>query len=248
MSETRDGLDLWFRRLTRRTELDAADRQRVLELPGRTDRVRANRDFVRLGERVDAACLIVEGIAARFGQTSDGRRQLTALHIAGDAADLHSAVLPNSGSALAALSDVTLYRIPHAAIHEAVRASPALARAMWRDCTVDAAIAAEWLLNNGQRDARTRLAHLLCELALRFEAVGGARDHFTLDMSQMHLGDALGLTSVHVNRMLRELREAGLLAISGRQIDILDWGGLAKVADFDAHYLHLSREHPDIGA
>lgn len=247
MAGVYNGLDVWLRRLERRTPLSSEDRRRVLALPGRSERIRANRDFVRLGERVSEICLIVRGIAARFGQTRDGRRQLTALHIAGDAADLHSAVLPNAGSALSALSDVVIYRIPHPAIHEAVRASPALARAMWRDCTVDASIAAEWLVNNGQRDGRTRLAHLICELAMRFAAVGANRDRFMLDLSQAHLGDALGLTSVHVNRMLRELREAGLVAGVGRHIEIPDWDRLASAADFDPRYLHLHREHPDVG-
>ncbi len=247
MSDPQVGLTLWLRRLMRRTELDADDQRRVLALPGRVERVRTNHDFVRLNQRVDECCLIVSGIAARFGQTRNGLRQLSALHVAGDCADLHSAVLPNSGSALSAVSDVVLYRMPHPAVHEIVRGSTALARAMWRDCTVDAAIAAEWLLNNGRRDARTRLAHLICELAMRIEAVGGDRHRFTLEMSQMHFGDALGLTSVHVNRMMRELREARLLIVNGREFEICDWTALADAGDFDPYYLHLTREHPETG-
>ena len=248
MNDPQVGLTLWLRRLSQRTELSADDQRRVLSLPGRIERIRTNHDFVRLGQRVEESCLVVSGIAARFGQARDGQRQLTALHIAGDCADLHSAVLPNSGSALSAVSDIVIYRMPHPAIHEIVRASPALARAMWRDCTVDASIAAEWLLNNGRRDARSRLAHLICELAMRMEAVGaGTRHKFTLEMSQMHLGDALGLTSVHVNRMMRELREAGLLVVTGRDFEVLDWTKLADTGDFDPRYLHLSQEHPDTG-
>lgn len=244
MIDPQTGLTLWLRRLMRRTELDADEQRRILALPGHVERVRTNHDFVRLGQRVEASCLVISGIAARFGQTREGLRQLSAVHIAGDCADLHSAVLPNSESALSAISDVVIYRIPHPAVHDLVRASPALGRALWRDCTVDAAIAAEWLLNNGRRDARTRLAHLICELAVRIEAVGGSRHSFTLEMSQMHFGDALGLTSVHVNRMMRELREMKLLTVTGRDFEILDWARLADTGDFNPQYLHLAQEHP----
>lgn len=247
MNSPAHGLELWLRRLALRTSLDAADRRMVLDLPGRVERVRPNHDFVRLGERNGECCLIVEGIAGRFGQTREGLRQLTALHIPGDMADLHSAVLPQAASALSAISEVVVYRVPHAAMHGAVQRSDRLARAVWRDCTVDAAILGEWLTNNGRRNARARLAHLICEMALRFEAIGADRCAFTFDISQVHLADALSLTSVHVNRTLRELREQGLLMLQGRDVRIHDWDALAQAGDFDPHYLHLQREHPDTG-
>ena len=247
MNDRATGLQLWLRRLTMRTRLDEADRQLVLDLPGRLERVRINHDFVRLGERISECCLIVDGIAGRFGQTREGLRQLTALHIPGDMADLHSAVLPEASSALSAISDVTIMRVPHPAVHTAIRQSTALARAVWRDCTVDTALMAEWLVNNGRRNARARLAHLICEMALRFEAIGGTRNRFVLDMSQVHLADALSLTSVHINRTLRELRESGLMSIQGRDVQIDDWNALCAAGDFDAGYLHLKQEHPDTG-
>lgn len=247
MDDHAKGLQLWLRRLTMRTRLNDTDRRMVLDLPGRLERVRINHDFVRLGERMEECCLIVSGIAGRFGQTREGQRQLTALHIAGDMADLHSAVLPNSSSALSAISDVTILKVPHPAIHGAIRRSPALARGVWRDCTVDAAIMAEWLLNNGRRNARARLAHLICEMALRYEAIGGDRHRFIFDISQVNMADALSLTSVHVNRTLRELREEGLMTIQGRDVAIADWTALCAAGDFDPGYLHLTQEHPDIG-
>lgn len=241
------GLGLWLQRLRLRTNLSAADEAIVMSLPGRLDRIRINHDFVRLGERIESACLIVDGTAARFGQTKEGARQLSAIHVPGDMADLHSAVLPHAASALSALSNVVVYRVPHAALHEAVRASPALARAFWRDCVVDAAIAVEWLLNNGRREARARVAHLICELALRYADVGQQRDRFTLGMTQMHLADACSLTAVHVNRMLGELRRLGVVSITGQNVEIKDFGRLATIGDFDEGYLHRQKEHPDIG-
>ena len=241
------GLDRWSARLTMRSELAGADLDMVMALPGRLEHVRVNHDFVRLGERIECACLIVEGTAARFGQTKEGARQLSAIHVPGDMADLHSAVLPQSATALSALSNVVIYRVPHSSIHEAARASPALARAFWRDCVVDAAIAAEWLLNNGRRDALARLAHLLCEMALRYADVGASRDTFTLGMNQSHLADACSLTPVHVNRMLAQLRRDQILTIRGQEVEIHDFGKLAAIGDFDDGYLHRTREHPDTG-
>lgn len=246
-TDARTALARWLRRLMLRSELSERDAELVLSLPGTFRSTAAGRDFVRLGERVAASCIISRGLAARFGQNRDGLRQLTAVHLPGDAADLHSAVLPESESALTALSDVTIYQVPHEAVHQAAQASPALARAFWRDCTVDASIAGEWLLSLGRRDASSRLAHLFCEMALRSGVAGAGQDRFELPMTQEQLGDALGLTAVHVNRMLRLLREAGIAAKVGTTVEILDWARLAEVGDFDDAYLHLRRERPATG-
>lgn len=247
MDQPRAITEVWLQRLFRRTDLSSGDMATIRELPGRIDHIEANRDFVKLGERVTAACLVVDGLAARFGQTVEGERQLTALHIPGDCADLHSAVLPNPECALSAVTDSTIYRIPHEYLHRAAQSSPAIARAFWRDCTVDASIAGEWMLNNGRRDARARLAHLICELAVRYANCGADRDRFALPMTQIHMGDALSLTPVHVNRMLRRLREDGLVTIRAGVVEIADWNGLARAGEFSDRYLHLTRENPDTG-
>lgn len=227
-------------RLASRSVLTEEERQAVLDLPSHAEQVRANRDFVPLGERVDHACLVVAGIVGRFDQSSDGLRQITAMHIPGDMCDLHSVVQPFSSSALQALSIATILRVPHSAIRAATARYPALAEAFWRDCMVDSAILSEWVVNVGRRDAKTRIAHLLCELAVRLHASGGADDFvFDLPLTQMQLSEATAMTAVHVNRTLQSLKADGLLEWHQRVIRIPRWKELKQRAEFDSAYLHL---------
>ncbi|WP_332788925.1 Crp/Fnr family transcriptional regulator [Sphingomonas sp. GB1N7] len=179
-------------------------------------------------------------MAGRFGQARSGERLTTAIHISGDMADLHSAVLPTAASALQSMGETVIYRIPHRAIMEASERYPALAQAFWRDCTVDAAILSQWSLTNARQTAIGRIAHLLAELSVRF-GVGRGRDdmEFEFPLTQIQFGDATNLTAVHVNRMLRHLREAGIAAIKDRRVRVLDWKRLCAAADFDPTYLHL---------
>jgi len=240
MPDLEQALTLWLDRLTLRSVLNAEEQQALLALPGELVSIAANRDFVRLGEHVDRACLIVSGLAGRFGQTRNGERLITALHIPGDMADLHSVPLPNAATALNALTDTVIYRVPHRDLHALGRRFPMLAEAFWRDCMVDAAILSEWAVRNGRLPARARIAHLICELSRRV-AVGTSADgaRFPWPLSQIQLADVTGLTSVHANRMLRELREEGAAHIWGRQVEILDWKRLCAIGEFDDQYLQL---------
>lgn len=220
--------------------LDADEQQAILDLPVRPSQVRANIDIVRLGETVDHACLVVAGLVGRFEQTSEGQRQITSLHVAGDMIDLHSVVVPKSSSALQALCTTTVLRVPHLALRELAERFSAVGYAFWRECSVDAAILSQWVANVGRRDAQSRLAHLLCELAVLMEQAGlGSRSAFTLEATQTHLADALGLTPVHVNRTLQALKQAEVVRVEGRTVHIEDWDALASLGDFDAGYLHL---------
>jgi CRP-like cAMP-binding protein len=232
-------------RLTSRSRLNETEQNAILGLPTRAAQVGTNRDFVRLGERVDHACIVVEGIVGRFGQTSEGARQITALYIAGDAADLNSVVVPKDRSALQALSTTTILRIPHKELRTVAACYPAVAEAFWRDCSVDAAIAWQWVVNVGRRDSRTRIAHLLCEMAVRdgAEAAGGELS-YRFPLTQAHLADATGLTAVHVNRTLKSLAAEGFVIVSDRRVRILDWDRLVSLGDFDAGYLQADYE-PD---
>ncbi|WP_345166944.1 Crp/Fnr family transcriptional regulator [Sphingomonas daechungensis] len=227
-------------RLTNRSVLSEDERNAVLNLPGYAEQVRSNHDFVKLGERVDHSCLIVAGVVGRFDQDSQGNRQIIALHIPGDMADLHSAVQPEVTSALQALSTTTIVRIPHSAILSAARTYPTLGEALWRDCMADSAILAEWVFNVGRRDAKKRIAHLICEIAVRVGAApANGMIMFPFPLTQTHVGDAAALTPVHVNRTVQALRREGLVDI-GKNVKINDWGGLVAAADFDDRYLHLS--------
>jgi CRP-like cAMP-binding protein len=227
-------------RLMKRSALNEAQQDAILTLPGRIEQVDANRDFVRLGERTEHACLIIAGIAAKFGQTFDGRRQITAIHLRGDMADLHSVVAPKATSALQALSAATVMYVPHTALRDVAARHQALAEAFWRDCVADASIASEWILNLAVRQAQTRTAHLFCELAARYGVVGNGRSiSFPFPVTQERLGEALGLTSVHVNRTVKALRDAEIMDVRHRRVDIPYWEHARRYATFNPDYLQL---------
>ena len=233
-------LQLFLNRLTRRSRLTAEEAAAILNLPTKASQVATNRDFVRVGDEVDHACLVVEGLVGRFGQNADGGRQITSLHIPGDMADLHSVVQPCAASALQALTTTTILRVPHIALRAVAARYPAVAEALWRDCMVDAAILSEWVVNVGRRDSRARAAHLLCEMAVRYEEIGFVRgEEFPFPATQTHIADALGLTPVHVNRTLMHLRGEGLIELGRTTVLIRDWDELARLGDFDPRYLEL---------
>jgi len=227
-------------KLANHSALGEAERQAILGLPVTILKVQSNRDFVRLGDRADHAHLVADGLIGRFGENGEGQRQIMAVHIPGDIADLHSVVVPAAGRALQALTSSTILRIPHSALREAARAYPAIAEALWRECALDAAILAEWVLNVGRRQARARAAHLLCEMAFRYRAAkakGGFS--FVFPVTQNHLADILALTPVHVNRTLKILRTDGLAAFDRGNVDISDWSALVEAGEFDPAYLEL---------
>lgn len=230
-------LQAFLDRLTTRSVLSEEEQQAILNLPTRAGQVEANRDFVRIGETVDHCCLIVEGLMGRFGQTDEGTRQITAIHVPGDVADLHSVVRPIGTSAIQALCTTTVLRISHGELRKVAARFPAVAEAFWRDCMVDAAVLSQWVVNVGRRDARSRVAHLLCEMAVRTGDDRTPSLTYSFPMTQIHLADATGITSVHVNRMLKTLREEGLVSVRARVVEILDWNRLAKLGEFDDDYL-----------
>lgn len=235
-----DRLDLerFLDRLLSRSILTDAEQEAILDLPAHLAEIKANRDFVGLRETVDHASLVVDGMIGRFDQNRNGLRQITAIHLPGDMANLHSVVQPQATSALQALSITTILRVPHAAIRTATAEFPAIAEALWRDCMVDAAVLSQWIINVGRRDAQSRIAHLLCEIATRLRAptVSGSFT-FRFGVTQFQLADAAGLTSVHVNRVLRGLREQGLVDVRKTEVRVLDWAGLVAVGEFNKNYL-----------
>lgn len=230
-------LQLFLDRLTTRSVLSREERRAILQLPVWTGQIAANHDFVRVGERVDHCALIVHGMMGRFGQTADGHRQITALHVPGDMADLHSVIRPIGTSAIQAISTTTVLRISHADLRRVAARFPAVAEAFWRDCMVDAAVLSQWVVNVGRRDAQTRMSHLLCEMAVRSGDDRTPLLRYLFPLTQAHLADATGLTSVHVNRTLKTLREDGLVIVRAREVQILDWERLAERGEFDAAYL-----------
>jgi CRP-like cAMP-binding protein len=231
-------IQFFLARLTSHSRLNKAEQGALLELPTQVMLVEGNKDFVRLGETVRDLSVLVDGVVARFGQNADGERQITALFIAGDAPDLHLVVVPRDTAPLQALSNSTILRIPHAALRGVAARYPAVAEAFWRHCSIDAATTARWVVNLGRQDAPTRLAHLLCEMAVRCDAVTAGKEiTFPFPLTQNHLADATGLTVVHINRTLKALASEGLLHLSQRTARIPDWQKLARRGDFNEGYL-----------
>jgi len=233
-------IGLFLKRLLIRSALTADEQKAILSLTGDKQRFAAHADIVNPGDTVDSACLVAKGLIARYDQMLDGHRQITSFYIAGDMCDLHSVVAPKASWSISAISAVTIIRVPHRQLSERCLRYPAIAMAFWRDGTVDASIFAKWVGNLGRKNARARIAHVMCELGMRIEAAGlGTRTSFELPITQERLGEATGLTTVHVNRTLQEIRGEGLLSFRNGQAEIHNWNALAEAAEFDPAFLML---------
>lgn len=216
----------------------------VLALPYSIRRLEPGQMMVWEGEKPTHSIVLLSGYAYRQKVAGNGGRQILSIHMAGDAVDLHNALLGTADHNVQALTPVEAAFVPVDAIRALAFAMPSVGMAMWYDTLVDGSIFREWTLNIGRRDARTRVAHLLCEFAVRLMSVGlGKPSHYELPMTQEQLADATGLTSVHVNRTLKGLERDGLIKRSHRAITIDSWQDLARAGDFEPGYLHLDREH-----
>jgi CRP-like cAMP-binding protein len=236
-------LSRFLDRLLRHSTLSNDERKAILDLPGHVSQVQARYDVVSPGEVVDHACLVVKGLAGRFDQMTDGRRQTTALHIAGDMCDLHSVVQPRPSWSITALTTTTILHVPHRNLRDLVRIHPGIGLAFWRDTAADASILSKWLGNFGRKDAQSRVAHLFCEMAVRMEAANlGTRTSYQLPMTQEQLSDATGMTAVHVNRTLQMLRATGTMSFAHGLVEVSDWEGLKRLADFTEDYLLMSAD------
>lgn len=231
-------LQPFVNRLASRSVLTEEEQRALLGLGGRLKNVASHIDFVCEGQRVDHASLVVSGLVGRFGQNRDGVRQITCLHIPGDMADLPSVVVPKACWGLAALTDTTILEISHSDLRRVAAEHPGLAEAFLRDCAADGSILAAWVVNIGRRGAVARLAHLFCEMAVRCERAGqGHKRCFDLPLTQSDLGDATGLTAVHVNRTLRELRSRTLISTQAAKVIIYDWERLVTTGGFDDAFM-----------
>jgi CRP-like cAMP-binding protein len=200
----------------------------------------AGRVIVHSGEDLHFSTLLVEGMICRYKDLSDGQRQITHIHVPGDFADLHGFTLRRLDHSVQSLSPCVIARAPHERLREITETLPHLTRMLWFSTNVDACIHREWEVSLGRRSAIERAAHLFCELHVRLNIVGLAEpDSFALPISQAELAECLGLTPVHVNRVLRELRERGQAEFRGGRVTITDAEALKQLAEFDPAYLYL---------
>jgi CRP-like cAMP-binding protein len=231
------------KKLLWRGKLSEVERAALDDMIARVREFGAGEDLVREGEKPTSSILLLDGFAARYSLLDDGRRQIVALHVAGDFVDLHSFILKTMDHNVGALTRCRIAVVPHEFLQGITERLPHLTRLLWLTTLIDAAMHREWIVGMGRRSAFEHLAHLLCELYSRLEVMGlvdGAS--FNLPLTQADLGDALGLSLVHVNRTVRELRQSGLVTWRATRLTIKDWTGLAKLAQFDPTYLHLNRE------
>jgi CRP-like cAMP-binding protein len=220
--------------------LSDEEKQVLLSAIGSSRDIDADRDIVSEGDRPRHCAVILEGLACRYKILEDGRRQIMSFQIAGDMCDLHSFLVSEMDHSIGTLTPCKVAHIPHETVLEIMQRYPRIAHALWRDTVIDAAIFREWMVGIGRRPAASRIAHLLCEVFVRLRAVGLAADHrFEFPVTQLEVGDALGLSLVHVNRSLQVLRGDGLITWRGKTLVIADWQGLQQVAEFEPKYLHL---------
>jgi CRP-like cAMP-binding protein len=229
-----------IRKLESITDLTEAERAALLHLPLSVRSLKADADIVREQDRPSQCCLVLEGFLFRYKILPAGKRQIFSFHIAGDIPDLQSLHLTVMDHNVATLVPSTVGFIPHHAIRELCLAQPRLAGILWRDTLIDAAVFREWMAGIGRRSAYARIAHLFCELYLRLKAVGLIKDlTFELPITQAGIADALGLSTVHVNRSLQELRAANLISLRGGRLTVRSWERLQQAGEFDPTYLHL---------
>lgn len=242
MVEPRNILDRMVRKFGRCAHLDDSDRKALRGLPYDLKVMEAGRYIVREGSSPDHSAVLVSGLAYRHKITAEGARQIVSIHVAGDFVDLEGSLLSVVDHNIQALTRSEVALIRSSSLLELANKHPRIARAMWIDTIIDGSIFREWVVNVGRRDARERLAHLMCEFARRLEAAGmGSPDGYELPMTQEQLGDATGLTSVHVNRTLKSLADDGLISRERRFIRIPDWEKMRAIAGFNETYLHLDQ-------
>jgi len=235
-------LNVLIRKLESIATLSPEELQAILSLPVRTRVLEPRQDIVRDGDKPSQCCLLLDGWACRYKLLSQGRRQIFSFHVPGDIPDLQSLHIGTMDHSLATQTEATVAFIPHESLLDLTARFPSVAAILWRDTLIDAAIFREWMVGMGRKTAYGRIAHLFCEMYLKLQAVGLAGDHrCPLPLTQIDLGDALGLSNVHVNRVLQEMRGKGLITLRGNTLVIEAWDELNRVSEFDPTYLHLEK-------
>lgn len=232
-----------IRKLEQYDRLSDPERQLLERALVRHRAVAEQEDLVREGDRPTESLCLLTGFAARYNVLRNGKRQITALHVPGDFVDLHSFLIKTMDHSVMALTPCTVGVVPHEVLYAITETQPHLARLLGVHVAVDAAIHRQWIVCIGRQSAREHAAHFLCEMFLRLQVVGLTEgSSFRLPLTQAELGDTLGLSTVHVNRVVQELRKEGLITWRGDTVGIEDWPRLQEAAEFDPTFLCLERE------
>ncbi|TGX52176.1 Crp/Fnr family transcriptional regulator [Sphingomonas gei] len=235
-------IDKQLMKLRVRDDISPEEEQALHDAQGQVIDYPADHTFITAGDELNCSTLLLEGILGRYKDLSDGERQITELHVAGDFADLHSFTLKHLDHNVMTLTPAKIVQVPHEKLKRITEQHPHLARVLWFSTNLDAAIHREWEVSLGRRNALQRTAHLFCELQVRLGIVGLATEaEYRLPLTQVQLAECLGLTSVHVNRVLKELRERRLVEFRSARVKIADLAGLRSIAEFDPAFLYLDR-------
>ncbi len=228
-----------LKKLRRRIEISSDEERAIRAAVGEIRAIPADQVLIRTGEELSSSMLLLDGWLARSKDLPGGERQVTELHVAGDFADLHGFTLKRLDHDVSTLSDCKIAMVPHEQIQELIEKFPRLGRIYWFSTNMDGAIQRELSLSLGQRSAISRMAHLFCELYVRLDVVNKTSSSgYAFPLTQRELSECLGLTVVHANRTLQELRRRGLVELENRRLKILDRTGLEGLADFDPPYLY----------
>jgi CRP-like cAMP-binding protein len=234
--------ELLIRKLESIGEVSAAERDALCRLQLQCARIDAHQDIVGEGDCPSTVTLLLQGFLCRYKLVADGKRQIMSFHIPGDVPDLPALFVPVMDHNLCSLVPSQLARIPRVAMLALFAEQPHLAHLFWRDTLIDAAVFREWMVGIGRRSAFKRIAHLFCEMIVRMQAVGLSSNYsIELPLTQTDIADALGLSTVHVNRTLQEIRRAGLIEFCQGKLVAIDWPGLREAGDFEQGYLHTQR-------
>jgi CRP-like cAMP-binding protein len=229
----------YLAKIERRAQLSSCAREAFLSIPGEVRDYIAYRDIIREGDRPRRASFVEFGLVSRYKTLRDGARQIMSFHIAGDLVDLQSSLVIIADHGVRSHCDTRIVTVAHADILRAAAHYPELGRAFWFDSIVDGAIFREWTANVGRRSSHERTAHLLLEMATLYQDAGlVANETFDFPITQSDLSDALGMTAVHLNRVLQSLRRDRLIRTHARSITIENRVALTALAGFDPGYLH----------
>ena len=229
-------------KLRARDDVGDEEERAIKGLVSHTVDIPADEIFIRAGRELSESTLLLDGWMARAKDLKSGQRQLAELHVSGDFVDLHGFTLKRLDHDILTLSKCRVAVVPHHRLKELTGRFPHLTRLYWFMTNIDASIQREWTLSLGRRTAISRMAQLLCELRLRLQVIGLAHGNsYDFPLTQVELGECLGLTSVHVNRTLQQLRRKGVLELEQRRVTILDVDALERIAEFDNRYLYLER-------
>jgi CRP-like cAMP-binding protein len=231
------------RKLSHFTRLSREDIDMLGRVGANVRSFAAREDIIREGERPKAVHLVHSGWACRYKMLEDGRRQIVSFFFPGDLFDLNIFILREMDHSIAAITPVMLAEISREEFETLVSGHPRITQGLWWESLVTAAIQREWTVNVGQRDASERLANLFCEIFVRLRVAGHTRgSSCDMPLTQNELADALGISTVHANRTLQELRAQGLIELKNKVLTILDMDRLKRTAMFNDNYLHLDHD------